>query len=137
MGQNEFFQIFYDGNRASFGITNTFNIVTADAVSLDGGRPDGNVWKLFVGVVEQLGPSESAIRLYVNSTTPLATNTTSTLYPNNGPACIMAIGPIGNGPACSDRSLESSDQPFRGLVDDVRVFSRALNDDEVALLLAE
>jgi hypothetical protein len=68
-----------------------------------------------------------------------AETTVLTIFPN--PAldeCRFNVGTFPNGDACDGQNLSDTDPSINALlVDDVRVFARALDDIEIQLLFGE
>jgi hypothetical protein len=134
LGQEDFFQIFFDGSDTVFGIVDGAEIDDANSVRAVGVGPD-EAWSFFVGVVEQTDLNESAIRLFVDGT--LRAETTVPRLFANPAGCRFAVGPFGNGDPCTQQDLSDGDQGYPGFVDDVRVYGRALTPGEIQLLFGE
>lgn len=135
-GQGDWFSLYFGtSNRVAFGIVSaglpdpTVFVQAPDTVD---GRHADDVWTLYVGVVEA-GVGTSTLRLYKDGV-EVAAKTLNQSFTNPG-SCRFYMGDAGEN-SCNGQPAENV-QRFDGLVDDVRIYGRALSAGEVSLLDVE
>jgi hypothetical protein len=130
VGQGDWFTLsFAPGSSVRFGLVDGSDPQEPSVVS-PGGH-DGVVWTFYAGVVET-GGGETTLKLYRDGNLVASDTATGAFAPP--PACRFYVGNYDQGNLCA-----SLDRPRRllGFVDDVRVYDRALSDEEVEALYAE
>lgn len=138
VGQGNWFNLYFaTSDRVAFGRLDGTQPdpanVRVEAPNTVDGRHVDNVWTLYVGVVEA-GVGNSTLRLYKNGV-QVASQTFNQTFVNPGTCRFyMGRGPDGN--SCTGTQPPEFDR-FPGMLDDVRVYGRALTPGEVSLLHAE
>lgn len=139
VGRGDGFNLyFHDGSRVAFGLIigtqpheDGVEVVAADTPA---GRHVESEWNHYVGVVDA-GVGTTTLRLYRNGV-EVASQTFAGSY-QNWPTCSFYIGNWPTGNTCNGTQLNEGGQGYLGLIDDVRVYGRALTPGEVALLFVE
>ncbi|QDG49401.1 hypothetical protein FIV42_01205 [Persicimonas caeni] len=131
MGQDYWFNLYSDDTGISFGGGEISGGSLPDSVKADSNTNlSQDTWYHFAGVVEDLGNGTSAVRLYVDGF--LQDEHIANSVFDSPPSCHFYIGPWAQND-CTGTDARQFDE-FRGLIDDARVYSRALTDAEVEML---
>ncbi len=130
-GEGDFFNLYADNGRIFWGLWST---ATSDPTEVQLQGPTLTTgWKLYVGVVEEIG-ADSQLRLYADGQLAAEQTVTGRTY-LNPTDCRFYIGNLPDNGCTTSQADGSSSLP--ALVDDVRVYARALSAAEVLALFNE
>lgn len=135
-GQGDWFSVYSESSKVGFGlVTGAGGVEPGDDPFEMDTLPTG-VWRFYVGVVEQTGADESTSSFYVNGAF-VGSEVFNSLQ-TSPTTCRFGTGtPPDSGDYCSATNPSDVVNNFNGVVDDVRVYRRALSAAEIAILYAE
>jgi hypothetical protein len=133
IGEDGFFEIYSPtGTTVAAGEVDV-NTPTGTQASTPNGI-DSN-WHFIVARVTDIGGGSAQIDLVVD-TVLKDSQIRNTPFHVSG-ACRFTIGPVGSPSPCTGTDLQDTDQALPGLVDDIRVYARPINDAEIRALFHE
>lgn len=133
-GQGDWFSVYSESSNIAFG-------PVSGAGSVEGGDDpfqalDTAAWHFYVGVVEQTDTDESTSSFYIDGDF-IGSEVFASLQ-TSPTTCRFGTGtPPDSGDYCSETNPSDVVNNFNGIVDDVRVYRRALSAPEIVILFNE
>ncbi len=134
VGQGDHFNLYFSSsNKVAFGMLDGWQPNSNGVRVIDAGTHPDYTWTLYVGVVEA-GVGNSTLRLYKDGV-EVASQSFAQTFTNPG-TCRFYMGHMPGASSCTDTQVDEFAR-VDAMLDDVRVYGRALSAGEVGLLFVE